>query len=79
MNSLILEHLLLAKGGFGSLYFKGENIMFVEMYYLYTLMDTAGGFITLKSSESVQSVMREYTDYLFISRVPCGYDTVCSD
>lgn len=53
--------------------------MFIEIYYLYTLMDTAGGFITLKSSESVQSVMREYTDYLFISRVPCGYDTVCSD
>ena len=53
--------------------------MFVEMYYLYTLMDTAGEFITLKSSESVQSVMKEYTDYLFISRVLCGYDTVCSD
>lgn len=53
--------------------------MFVEIYYLYTLMNTAGEFITLKSSDSVQSVMREYADYLFISRVPCGYDTVCSD
>lgn len=53
--------------------------MFVEMYYLYTLMNTAGEFITLKSSESVQSVMKNYVDYLFISRVPCGYDTVCSD
>lgn len=42
-------------------------------------MNTAGEFITLKSSESVQSVMKDYVDYLFISRVPCGYDTVCSD
>lgn len=53
--------------------------MFVEMYYLYTLMDTTGGFITLKSSESVQSIMKEHNNYLFISRVPCGYDTICSD
>lgn len=53
--------------------------MFIEIYYLYTLMDTTGKFITLKSSDSVQSVMKDYVDYLFISRVPCGYDTVCSD
>ena len=53
--------------------------MFVEMFYLYTLMSTTGEFITLKSSDSVQSVMREHVNYLFISRVPCGYDTVCSD
>ena len=69
----------IGQGASAPFFLKGENIMFVEMYYLYTLMDTTGKFITLKSSDSVQSVMKDYVDYLFISRVPCGYDTVCSD
>ena len=69
----------IGQGASTPFFLKGENIMFVEMYYLYTLMDTTGKFITLKSSDSVQSVMKDYVDYLFISRVPCGYDTVYSD